>query len=124
MDKLLVIFSLYLLILGSSQITVASIFISSPPSFLRMSRDFSKKTALSIFFHFLSLGGKWMPISPFDIEPRIASVIEWSKTSASECPINPYWWSISMPPRTNLEGFEEKAWTSNPDLFYIPYLHS
>ena len=89
-------------------IIVTSILINLAFFFLSSFIDFFKKSELSASFHFGLLGGKCEPISPLEIEPSIASVIECNKTSASECPINPYGWSIGTPPNNNsFPGFFE-----------------
>src|SRR5690606_6422339 len=54
----------------------------------------------SASFHFGSLGGKCVPMSPSAAAPRIASVTAWATASASECPASPRSCGISTPPST------------------------
>lgn len=85
-------------ILGSSQMIVRSILLIVALCAFRISTDFSKKMALSMFLNVLSDGGKCWPISPSPIAPRMASVIVCRATSASEWPFNGCEWGMSMPP--------------------------
>lgn len=57
-------------------------------------------------------GNRW-PISPKPAAPSRASVMAWSRASASECPLSPRRWGMVTPPKIRGRP-STKAWMSQP----------
>ncbi len=62
------------LIFGRSQISVTSTLMIRPPFAETSEAACSRNRSLEAPFHFGSVGGKWSPMSPSPMAPRIASV--------------------------------------------------
>src|SRR5262249_16999359 len=76
--------SMWSLIFGRSSSTVTSTLPTCRPCAATSATARCSRSRLDTSFHRASVSGKWRPMSPRHAAPRMASVIAWQTTSASE----------------------------------------
>ncbi len=99
--------------LGSWHIITESILSIVTLRGFRCHESVRSSSMLLIFLYRSSVSGNIRPMSPIPAAPSIESMIEWTSTSASECPWRPNLWSIFLPPRVRLRPVT-KGCTSKP----------